>query len=159
MRWLVKQSSLSAWTLKQRCASKARVVQQMRRFPFLEQVQEDLLQQTDNRSSPSHFCCSFERLWVVQRKSWQQLYPSCRSRTHRCSNLLLVCNLCVKITAICKVHYDAKTLFIHKWFFVSNNVRMPHCFKHVDLILFWDIEFLLHLLHLLVVFGPFWIHQ
>jgi len=48
--------------------------------------------------------------------------------------LLLVGNLCVKVTAISIVHDNAQTSLVHKALFVSNNIRMTHRFQHVHFI-------------------------
>ena len=47
---------------------------------------------------------------------------------------LLICNPCIQIVAVCIVHNDAQTPLIHETFFVSDDVRMSHCFEHMHFI-------------------------
>ena len=49
-------------------------------------------------------------------------------------NLLLVRNFGVQVAAISVVHHDAEAPLVHEGLFVGNNIWVPHCLKHVDLI-------------------------
>ena len=49
-------------------------------------------------------------------------------------NLLLVRNFGVEVAAISVVHHDAEAPLVHEGLFVGNNIWVPHCLKHVDLI-------------------------
>lgn len=49
------------------------------------------------------------------------------------ADFLLIRNFCVEISAIRKVHDDAKAFLIHKTFLVCDNIWVPHSFKHMNL--------------------------
>ena len=50
------------------------------------------------------------------------------------ADLFLICNFGVKITPIGIVHDNAKTPFVHERLFVSDDVRMSHSLKDMDLV-------------------------
>ena len=49
------------------------------------------------------------------------------------SNLFLISNFRVKISAVGKVHNYAQTLLVHEAFFVGDDVGVSHCFENMDL--------------------------
>ena len=49
------------------------------------------------------------------------------------ADLFLVSYFCVHVATICVVHYYAEAPFIHKGFFIRNDIWMSHCFEDMDL--------------------------
>ena len=47
---------------------------------------------------------------------------------------LLICDPCIQIVAVCIVHNDAQAPLIHETFFISDDVRVSHCFEHMHFI-------------------------
>ena len=49
------------------------------------------------------------------------------------ANFLLICNLCVQITAISIIHDDAQAALVHKRLFVCDDVGVTHRFEYMNL--------------------------
>ena len=49
------------------------------------------------------------------------------------ADFLLIRDLGVKITTICKVHHDAKATLVHEGLFICDDVGVTHCFENMDL--------------------------
>ena len=69
-----------------------------------------------------------EAMWVISKGEHERIEVQPTS-----SNLLLVGYLSVEVATVSVVHHDTQAPFVHEWFFVGNDIWMPHGFQNMNL--------------------------